>query len=245
MPKDFARGFTIAPHRHLRAQLIYAPAGAMRVSAAGSLWMVPPQRALWMPPGIEHSIRMLSDVTMRTLYLREDAALAMPRTCHVLPVSPLLRELIVRATELPLDYDEAGPAGHLVALLLSELHGLQSLPLDLPLPGDPRVMAVCRAILDEPGDRRGLADWARDACVSERTLARLFRSETGLSFGAWRQQARLLEAMGRLGAGEPVTRVALDLGYDSISAFSAMFRRATATSPRTFRSGSGGTGQSP
>lgn len=237
MPKDFARGFTIAPHRHLRAQLIYAPTGAMRVSAAGSLWMVPPQRALWMPPGVEHSIRMLSDVTMRTLYLREDVASVMPRTCHVLPVSRLLRELIVRATELPVDYDEAGPAGHLVALLLSELHGLRALPLDLPLPGDARVMAVCRAILDEPGDRRGLADWARDAHVSERTLARLFRSETGLSFGAWRQQARLLEAMGRLGAGEPVTRVALDLGYDSISAFSAMFRRATATSPRTFRGG--------
>lgn len=235
MPKDFAADFEIAPHSHRRAQLIYAPTGTMRVSAGGSMWVVPPQRALWMPAGIVHGIVMLSDVTMRTLYVRDDAAAGMPGTCRVLPVSPLMRELIVRATELPVDYDETGSAGHLVALILAELHGAQSLPLHLPLAGEPRVMAVCRALLDAPGDDRPLEDWAETVHMSARTLARLFRSETGLSFGAWRQQARVLEAMGRLGSGEPVTRVALDLGYDSVSAFSAMFRRATGASPSTYR----------
>ena len=127
MPKDFASGFVIQPHSHERAQFIYATAGTMRVAADGSMWVVPPQRALWMPAGVEHGITMLSDVTMRTLYLRDDAAAAMPLSCRVLPVSPLLRELIVRATELPLQYDEDGPAGHVIALLLAELHGLQSL----------------------------------------------------------------------------------------------------------------------
>lgn len=235
MPKDFDSGFEVLPHTHERAQLIYAPAGTMRVSTDTGMWVVPPQRALWMPAGVQHSIVMLSDLTMRTLYLREDAAADMPDVCRVLPVSPLLRELIVRATELPLQYDESGPAGHVVALIIAELHGLQSLPLQLPMPRDSRLRSLCQALLAAPGDQRTLGEWARTLNTSARTLARHFQSETGLSFGAWRQQARMLEAMGRLGSGAPVTQVALDLGYDSVSAFSAMFRRASGASPSEYR----------
>ena len=235
MPKDFAAGFEILPHRHRRAQLIYATAGIMRVSTDDGVWIVPPQRALWMPGGVQHSIAMLSDTTMRTLYVREDAAAFMPSACRVLSVSPLLRELIVRATELPVQYDEAGPAGHVVALILAELQGLQSLALQLPMPRDARLRGVCQALLAAPGDPRPLEAWARSINTSARTLARRFQSETGLSFGAWRQQARVLEAMGRLGGGEPVTQVALDLGYESVSAFSAMFRRATGAPPSAMK----------
>ena len=235
MPKEFRREFIIEPHHHARAQLIFATAGTMRVVTGQAMWVVPPRRALWMPAGTTHGIEMLDAVSMRTLYLRDDAAVAMPRDCRVLQVSPLLRELIVRATELPLHYDEGGPAGHLVALLLAELHGSQTLKLHLPMPHSRRLAALCRALLDQPGDRRTLGQWARTAHTSERTLARLFQKETGLSFAAWRQQARVLEAMGRLGGGAPVTQVALDLGYDSVSAFSAMFRRAAAASPSDYR----------
>jgi quercetin dioxygenase-like cupin family protein len=137
MPKDFADGFEIAPHRHRRAQLIYATAGTMRISTEEAVWVVPPQRALWMPPGVRHSIAMSGDVTMRTLYLRQDAATGMPDICRVLHISPLLRELIVRATEMPVHYDERGAAGHVVALILDELHREPSLPLNLPMPRDP------------------------------------------------------------------------------------------------------------
>jgi AraC-like DNA-binding protein len=235
MPKDFPRGFEIAPHKHERAQLIYATAGTMRVSTEDGVWVVPPQRAVWMPSGVRHSIVMSNDVTMRTLYLRKDAADGMPDVCRVIPVSPLLRELIVRATELPLNYDERGPAGHVVALILAELHGIDSLPLQLPMPRDPRLRQLCQALLTAPGDARTLEEWAANVNASPRTLARHFIAETGLTFGAWRQQARVLEAMGRLGGGEPVTQVALDLGYESVSAFSAMFRRASGASPSHFR----------
>jgi AraC-like DNA-binding protein len=207
----------------------------MRVSTDDGVWVVPPQRALWMPPRVRHSIVMTGDVTMRTLYLRDDAARGMPATCHVLPVSALLRELIIRATELPLRYDERGAAGHLVALLLTELHEAGALPLQLPMPRDKRLRKICETLLAAPGDPRTLEQWAPAANASARTLARLFVAETGLTFGAWRQQARVLEAMGRLGSGEPVTEVALDLGYDSVSAFSAMFRRAAGASPRQYR----------
>jgi AraC-like DNA-binding protein len=235
MPKDFAAGFRIEPHSHERAQLIYATAGTMRVATIADMWVVPPQRALWMPAGIGHSIVMASDVTMRTLYLREDAAAFMPDACRVLSMSPLLRELIVRATELPVQYDESGPAGHVVALILSELRGLQTLPLQLPMPRDGRLRTLCQSLLDAPGDQRPLEAWAETINVSARTLARRFQLETGLSFGAWRQQARVLEAMGRLGSGAPVTQIALDLGYESVSAFSAMFRRASGASPRQYQ----------
>lgn len=235
MPKDFPDGFEIAPHSHERAQLIYATSGTMRVATSDVMWMVPPQRAVWMPSGVRHGIVMSSDVSMRTLYLREDATQFMSDTCSVLPVSPLLRELIVRATELPMRYDESGPAGHVVALLLAELRGLQSLPLRLPMPSDVRLRGLCEQLLSAPGDQRTLSAWARTINASARTLARHFQNETGLSFGAWRQQARVLEAMGRLGGGAPVTQVALDLGYDSVSAFSAMFRRASGASPSDYR----------
>jgi len=235
MPKDFASGFEILPHHHERAQLIHATAGTMRVATDDGVWVVPPQRALWVPAGVRHSIVMLGDTTMRTLYVRDDAAAAMPTACRVLSISPLLRELIVRATELPLQYDESGPDGHVIALILSELEGLQSLSLQLPMPHDPKLRGLCQALLDQPGDARPLEAWARTINTSARTLARRFQSETGLSFGAWRQQARVLEAMGRLGGGEPVTQVALDLGYESVSAFSAMFHRATGASPSRFR----------
>jgi AraC-like DNA-binding protein len=177
---------------------------------------------------------MLGDTTMRTLYVREDAV-SMPTECRVLSVSPLLRELIVRATELPVQYDEKGAAGHVVALILAELQGLQTLSLQLPMPRDSRLRSLCQALIEQPGDQRPLAAWARTLNSSARTLARRFQSETGLSFGAWRQQARVLEAMGRLGSGEAVTQVALDLGYESVSAFSAMFHRATGASPSRFR----------
>jgi AraC-like DNA-binding protein len=235
MPKDFASGFEILPHHHERAQLIYATVGTMRVSTDDGVWVVPPQRALWMPAGVIHSILMLSNTTMRTLYVRDDAAALMPIACRVLPVSSLLRELIVRATELPVQYDESGPAGHVVALILAELQGLRSLALQLPMPRDARLRSLCQALLASPGDQRPLEAWARTINTSARTLARRFQSETGLSFGAWRQQARVLEAMGRLGSGDPVTQVAFDLGYESVSAFSAMFHRATGASPSQFR----------
>jgi AraC-like DNA-binding protein len=235
MPKDFPQDFIIEPHSHERAQLIFATAGTMRVVTSAAMWIVPPQRALWMPAGVVHGIEMLDHVSMRTLYLRDDAAATMPASCRVLQVSPLLRELIARATELPLHYDEEGAAGHLVALLLAELDGSQTLGLHLPMPHSQRLAMLCRALLDKPGDRRTLAQWAQTLNTGERTLARLFQKETALSFAAWRQQARVLEAMGRLGGGAPVTQVALDLGYDSVSAFSAMFRRAAGASPSTFR----------
>jgi AraC-like DNA-binding protein len=166
---------------------------------------------------------------MRTLYVRSDAAATLPPAVRVIAVSPLLRELILRACMLPVLYDEAGAEGRVIGLLLDEIAALPSVALDLKMPADPRVERVCRSLRDAPGDCRTLDDWARGAGASGRTLARLFLKETGLSFADWRQQARLA-------AGQPITRIALDLGYDSPSAFTAMFRRALGAPPSQYLS---------
>jgi AraC-like DNA-binding protein len=234
MAKDFPDGFHIAPHSHERAQLIFAAEGAMLVSTREGTWAVPPQRAMWMPGGVTHEIRMAGAVAMRTLYVRGDAAPRLPSRVRVLAVSALLRELILRACELPVRYDEAGPAGRLMSLILDEIAALPTIALDLPLPRDERLARICRALRANPGDTRTLEDWAREAGASGRTVARLFVKETGLPFAGWRQQARLLAAMALLAAGQPITRIAGDLGYDSPSAFTAMFKRALGAPPSAY-----------
>ena len=235
MAKEFADGHHIAPHRHRRTQLIFAARGVMTISTAQGTWVVPPQRALWVPGGITHEIRMAGAVSMRTLYVRPDIDEArLPGTIRVIAVSPLLRELILRACALPVLYDEAGPEGRVMALILDEIAALPSLALDLPMPADSRLQVLCHRLRADPGDARTLDDWAREAGASARTLARLFQKETGLSFADWRQQARLLAAMARLAAGQPITRIALDLGYDSPSAFAAMFKRALGSPPSRY-----------
>ena len=233
---DYPAGHAITAHRHARAQLVYASSGVMLVTAGAGTWLVPPQRALWLPAGLEHEIRMRGAVRMRTLYVDSDRVDGLPRDCGVVTVSPLLRELILRATEAPDDYDEAGPDGRLMAVILDQLRELPAEPLHLPQPRDRRLLRVTEALRQAPQDPRPLAAWAEVAGASPRTLARLFLSETGMSFRAWRQQARLLQALVCLAEGQAVTELALDLGYDSPSAFIAAFKRAYGVTPaRYFR----------
>jgi AraC-like DNA-binding protein len=234
MAKDFTAGFRVARHRHERAQLIFATSGVMRVSAAGGIWVVPPQRGLWVPAAVDHEIHCTGAVTMRTLYIREDVTDGLPRAVCVLAVQPLLRELILEAVKLPLDYVERERDGRIMALILDELRALPVLPLHLPMPRDARLGRVCNAVIEAPALRRSLSAWGSEVGASSRTLARLFLRETGMSFGAWCRQARLLNALARLAQGQKVTNVALDLGYDSPSAFTSMFRRHFATTPSRY-----------
>lgn len=231
MPKDFPPGHHIPRHRHERGQLLYATRGVMRVSTDQGTWVVPPQRALWIPPGVEHELRMSGAVAMRTLYIAPDTAAALPAVCQVIEVSELLRALILAAMEEPVEYD-AGSRGEAIAqLLLHELRGVAVVPLHLPLPQDAKLQAVCRRVQESLGDDLDIETLAREAGMSSRSLARLFQRETGMGFLAWRQQARLAEALAQLSTGKPVALVAQDLGYASPAAFTAMFRRSLGTTP--------------
>ncbi|HTZ77750.1 MAG TPA: helix-turn-helix transcriptional regulator [Stellaceae bacterium] len=234
MAKDFASGAVIAPHSHPRAQLTYAATGVMRVTTARGAWIVPPDRAVWIPAGTQHEIRMSGRVAMRPLFVATEAAPARLDGCMVIEVTPLLRALILRAVEEPIEYDESGSAGLVMQLILRELAQAATVPLSIPLPSDKRLMALCRALLDDPAAMETLDDWAERVGASARTLARLFQRETGMGFTQWRQQVRLAEAVSRLAQGEPVALVSEQLGYASASAFTAMFRRALGATPRHY-----------
>jgi AraC-like DNA-binding protein len=170
----------------------------------------------------------------RTIYIRNEAASALPARCVVVQVSPLVRELLLAVIRLPRLYDERGADGRLVQVLIDRLSALPDEPLHLPMPASRTLRAVAQRFADDPGEKLSLACAARSAAMSPRSFARHFRAETNLAFGAWQAQARLLRALELLGAGQSVGDVAFALGYEGTSAFIAMFRRALGTTPSRY-----------
>src|SRR5712671_167234 len=221
MAKSFADGFEIEPHSHARDQLIYAVSGLMRVRSAHEAWIVPPDRAVYLPARTTHSISMRGDVEMRTLYIARGAAPDLPSDATVIAVSRLLRELVLALVDEPLLYDRAGRGGAIVSLIVSEIARAPRLPLVIPMPQDPRLRRVCARLLADPSDQRTLDGWSEIAGASTRTLARLFESELDLTFTAWRQRVRFHNALEAIAQGQPVERIARHNGYRSPSAFAA------------------------
>ncbi len=231
MAKDFPNGHLIPFHQHARSQLLYASSGVMTVTTANGIWVVPPLRAVWIPALVEHQIGCAGNLSMRTLYIKPEVTPNLQRECCVLSIPPVLRELILYATTLPHLYKPKSPIERVMNVMLDLVQTLEVAPLDLPIPRDDRLQKIFRGLTENPGDNRTLEKWGKTVGATSRTLARLFRSETGMSFTQWRQQVRILEGLRRLARKEPVTTVALDIGYDSPSAFIAMFRKALGRTP--------------
>ena len=232
MAKSFAAGAAAPRHRHRRGQLLHAVTGVMRIETAGAAWLVPPARALWMPPQVVHQVAMRSRVEMRTLYIDAAACAGLPAHPVLVEVSGLLRELILAALEEPAAYDDGARGGQVARLILTELGRLRERPLDVPMPQDARALRVARALLEEPALPLDLDRWAERAGASRRTLARLFRRETGLGFAEWRARLRAIDGLARLSAGASVGAAAAAVGSDSPSAFWAMVRRLLGEPPR-------------
>lgn len=234
MEIDYPDGSTTGRHAHPRAQLLYAIEGVMIVRSAAGIWVVPPNRAVWLAPHLEHDVLMRGDVKIRTVFVSDDAAPNLPRASCVIAVSPLLRELLSAAIKVPLDYTTGSRDEHLLLLLLDELRQWETLPLHLPMPEEPRLRRICEVLTANPDDRSTAEAWGLNLGVTAKTVHRLFQRETGLSFAQWRQQARLLKALERLALGERIIDVAFDCGYASQSAFTAMFRRHFGIPPGLF-----------
>ncbi|WP_075255852.1 AraC family transcriptional regulator [Herbaspirillum camelliae] len=237
MAKDYPAGHAVAYHTHPSAQLIYAVSGVMEIRSDAGVWLVPPQRALWMPAGVAHAMRTRSSsVALRTCYIRSDCRPGdAPGQPAITQVSGLLRELVLRGADIPLDYSGDSRDARILALILEEIAWLpEKLGLRLPTGRDKRLAAICESILASPQDNRTLDEWASQHGATARTLSRLFTSELGVPFQVWRQQARVMAALPRLASGEPVTTVALEMGYDTPGAFSAMFKRLLGMSPSRY-----------
>jgi AraC-like DNA-binding protein/mannose-6-phosphate isomerase-like protein (cupin superfamily) len=231
---EYPAGHVDARHSHTRAQLLYASVGVMVVDTDGASFVVPPERAVWLPAGVAHEVLCRSPVSVRTLYVDTRARAGLPETCKVFEVSTLLRELIIEATRVPIEYDERGRDGRVMALLLDEITATPAAPLHIPMPQNEHLLSVCRAVLADPAQQDTLDAWAGRARMGRRTFTRLFRKETGMTFAAWRQHVRLMEALSRLAVGQRVTQVAFDIGYNSSSAFTAMFHRTFGVAPAQY-----------
>ncbi|WP_434632818.1 AraC family transcriptional regulator [Chromobacterium sp. CV08] len=233
-PRDYPAGLEIPQHTHPTAQLLCSVEGMMLVSAERGQWVVPPTRAIWMPIDSWHQVRMVSDVRMRSIYVRQDMLDGLPGKCCVLEVTPLLRELVVAAMDVDVPCESGSRDERVMMLVLDEIRRARVLPLSLPHPSSAALRELCDVWLAQPDDERGAAEWARELALDPRTLQRRFRRETGLSFGQWRRQARLMLALQRLACGDSVLKVALDLGYASPSAFTTMFKRELGAPPSSF-----------
>src|SRR5215813_13507655 len=228
---DFPAGYTVPEHFHEYDQLVYATQGVMTVRTSEGAWVVPTLRAVWIPAHIPHSINMSGAVSMRTLYFKPRLVRSLPRSCSVINVSPLLKELVIHACRYPTLDRRIKLQAHLLAVILDQLEAVQSIPLQLTSPTDPRGRRVADLLLADPGDQRPLQEICKLAGASKRTIERLFRQETRMSFGRWRQQLRLMQAMRLLAEGHKITHAALAAGYSTPSAFISMFRRVLGTTP--------------
>jgi AraC-like DNA-binding protein len=230
---EFAGDHEIPAHLHPEHQLIYATRGVMTVWSNDVTWVVPPQRAVWIPAGTPHRITIHGVVSMRTLYVKTHL-IAFSRTCCVVGVSPLLRELILHACTFLGLRRRVRAEAHLIDMIVDQLARLEISPLQLIHPSDPRAARIAVALSRDPGDRRSLAAVCEAAGASKRTIERIFLLETHMSLGQWRQQARLVHSLRLLAAGSKISHVAFDAGYSTPSAFIAMFRKALGTTPRQY-----------
>jgi AraC-like DNA-binding protein/quercetin dioxygenase-like cupin family protein len=245
----------VAPHSHPWAQLAWSATGVLRLTAQRGTYLVPPSRAVWVPPGVEHALTVIETAELRTLYLHQRLGYRGPNSgrhglpsaegsadwqhCRVLEVSDLLRALMLALPNAP---DDAPPISAadierewlIAPLLADELERAAPVPLGVALPADKRLRALCQAVLDDPTRHDTLGDWVSDIGASERTVARLFRDELGTSFGQWRQQVLLARALTLAARKRPMSEIAAELGYASPSAFSAMVRRTLGAPPSRF-----------
>ncbi|GAB0116537.1 AraC family ligand binding domain-containing protein [Acidisoma sp. 7E03] len=223
----------VARHDHARAQLGVVLAGTMAVEAEEGAWLAPPGRGIWVPPGVSHAARYSESASFVQLLIPVEAAEGLPQHCCSLVVSSLLRELALEAAGP--DGEDAEERGLILSLILRRIRAPRTGPtLFLPYGRDPRLRRAVALLLADPGTSLDFAAVARSAGASQRTLARLFQAETGMGFARWREHLRVTVAVDWLTQGRSITETALDLGYQSPSAFTVMFSRLLGQPPGRF-----------
>jgi AraC-like DNA-binding protein len=232
---DFPPSYELDWHRHRRGQLLYPAEGVAAVHTPHGAWMAPPERAVWTPAGMPHAVRMMGTVSMRAIRIDPERWRSPGDRSQVIKVSPLLRELLNAATDLPFDYDPASRDGLLMDLLVSEVDRAPLISLAVPFPTSEALAKKCRAFVERPNPHDTIDEWSTELGIGRKAFTRAFRRETGMSFAEWRRQACLLTALPRLSAGESVTNVALDLGYESPAAFATMFKRVVGVAPSRYQ----------
>lgn len=223
---DATAGETFPVHAHKHGQLIYAIQGVLVVRAPKGSWVVPSGRAVWLPSMTAHEVSAATNVQIRSVFIDPKANQTLSTACEVIEVSPLLQELIIAGAAITGDYTQQSREQRIMDLIIDEIVLAPTLELHLPMPKHAALARLCSAFINQPGQPAAIAQWATALHMNERTFARLFKNETGVTMGAWLRHTRLLLSLTALSEGVPVIRVALEHGYESPSAFTAAFRRA-------------------
>lgn len=226
-----APGSSFEWHAHDDHQLAWASSGALTVLTESASWVLPPTRALWIPAGVRHEVRAAAAATMRPLYVRPDLCPIDWDQPTPVAARPLLVEIIEYLGDDSLD---GGRRERAEAVLVDLLEPVAVASIDLRMPLDERARAVAASLVVDPSDRRTLSQWGREVGASDRTLARIFLTETGVAFGRWRTLVRLQSALPALASGQAISNVAGIVGYESTSAFVAAFHRETGTTPMAY-----------
>lgn len=227
-------GERIQPHRHDRHQLVYAAAGVLAITTPLGVWVVPSQRAVWIPAGTEHGHRAHGPTEMRLLLFPAELAGPTPdNTPAIVAVSPLLRQLVLTLVEAPpADRQERR---RLEQVTVDQLRRLPDAPLHLPEPQDDRLRAIGEQLRKAPGERRPVAELGQRVGASERTILRLCRRELGMTLQQWRTQLRLVHALELLADGTPVIVTAHRCGWANPSDFIAIFAAVIGSTPGTYQ----------
>lgn len=232
---------TFPEHSHAWHQMVYAISGVLTVTTRAGSFVISPEQAAWLPTGLDHKVGSMFGAEFRSLWIDERIASGLPSDQPTLfGVSPLLKALIVEAARIEHEQDEDDYAARITQLILDQLRRATPMSTALPWPSSPSLVGLCETLYADPADPTEMAAWSSVLGMSERTLARRFQAETGMSLRTWRRRLRLFRAIEMLGSGLDVTRTALELGYGSTSAFIYAFRQELGSSPHAYMKGEAG-----
>jgi AraC-like DNA-binding protein len=221
-------------HVHRKGQLVVALRGSVMCRSPSGWWIVPPNGAVWVPGGVPHSNHASDFAKLYVIFIAPDAA-DLPAECRSFTITPLIRELIRSLARLPPQYPKEGTTDRLARVLLDQLTQLAPDEVFLPISDNHRLQQIASSMLSNPADRSTIAEWGRRHAMSERTLARLVLSETGMTFGRWRERLHIIIALQRLSIGASVQAVSLELGYEGPNSFITMFKKTMGQSPGKYR----------
>ena len=221
-------------HAHPWAQMVYATSGTLSVVLDTQSFVIPPEQAAWLPPGVRHQVGSMLGADFKSLWIAAEAVCSTMHRAMVFQVSPLLRALVIEAAALDGAKERGEYPDRVTRLILDQLSRVEPLPHALPWPTSEPLMRLCEALHEDPSDPRTLVTWSETLNMSLRTLSRRFQAETGMSFRSWQRRLRLFRAVESLRGESDVTQVALTLGYASASAFIYAFRQEFGVSPKGF-----------
>ena len=233
--RSIAKDSVVSTHSHRWGQFVYAHLGVLAVSTPFNRYIVPPEQGVWILPEIEHEVTAISDVQLTSFYFDLVLLEQLPVESCVLQVNDFLKTLIKEADTIESDYQWNSTDGRLLHLILDRLSLAPNKVFKLPYPKDHRLLNLLSEIQSFPGNNNTLDEWGKIVGASARTLSRLFKKETGLSYSEWRQRLNIQIAISQLSLGKSITSISLHLGYESPSSFIHMFKTKTGMTPSFYR----------